>query len=128
MFNERVLSVFGNHPEVAADGRRPERVDHEGRSCVFRESRWGKDGGRAQRRVGGAAGGLKGAVPDVDPLHSAAEVLKGRPEAASLLIERSATKLFVIQQACRARECDLLILDTPTTPERHVVLAINVAT
>ncbi len=71
--------------------------------------------------------GLRVVVADVDPLHSAAEVLRGRPEAASLLIETSAAKLFVVQQACRQRGCDLLIVDTPTAPEADVVLAINVA-
>jgi len=71
--------------------------------------------------------GLKVVVADVDPLHSAAEVLRERAEAESLLVEATAQKLFVLRDACRRRGCDLLIVDTPTAPETDVILAVNVA-
>jgi chromosome partitioning protein len=69
--------------------------------------------------------GLKVLIADVDPLHSAGEVLNGRPEAQSLLIETTAAKLFVLHDVCRANRYDLLIVDTPPAPEGDVILAIN---
>jgi chromosome partitioning protein len=71
--------------------------------------------------------GLKVVLADVDPLHSAAEVLGARAEAASLLFETTADRLFVLQDACRRNACDLLVIDTPTMPEGDVLRAINVA-
>jgi chromosome partitioning protein len=71
--------------------------------------------------------GLRVVVADVDPLHSAAEVLRGRPEAGSLLIETTARKLSLLQDACVANRCDLLIIDTPTAPEADVALAVRAA-
>jgi len=71
--------------------------------------------------------GLRVVVADVDPLHSAGEVLRGRPEAPSLLIETTAAKLFVVQEACRGKSCDLLIIDTPTAPDADIILAANIA-
>jgi chromosome partitioning protein len=71
--------------------------------------------------------GLKVVLADIDPLHSAAEVVRGRPEASSLLFESSASKLFILQDACRQNRCDLLIVDTPTAPEPEILRAINVS-
>src|SRR5512146_1378619 len=69
--------------------------------------------------------GVKVVVADVDPLHSVAEVLRDRPDADSMLVETSAGKLFVLQEACTRKGCDLLIIDTPTTPESDGVAALN---
>src|SRR5689334_16696640 len=71
--------------------------------------------------------GLKVVLADIDPLRSAAEVLRWRPEAASLLVETTAAKLFLLKDACRRNGCDLLIIDTPTAPEADIILAITVA-
>lgn len=71
--------------------------------------------------------GLKVVVADVDPLHSAGEVMRNRPEAASMLFETTASKLFILQDACRQNACDLLVVDTPTAPEADVLRAVNVA-
>lgn len=71
--------------------------------------------------------GLKVVVADIDPLHSAGEVLRSRDEAMSLLFETTAAKLFVLQDACRRNGCDLLIIDTPTGPEGDVILAVNMS-
>jgi chromosome partitioning protein len=71
--------------------------------------------------------GLKVVVADVDPLHSASEVLGRRAEATSLLFETTAAKLFIVQEVCAKNRCDLLIVDTPTAPEGDVILAINAA-
>ena len=71
--------------------------------------------------------GLRVVVADVDPLRSASEVLRGRREAASLLIETHAKKLTLLQETCVANRCDLLIIDTPTQPEEDVALAVRAA-
>lgn len=71
--------------------------------------------------------GLRVVVADIDPLRSASEVLRGRKEAASLLIETNARKLTLLQETCMANRCDLLIIDTPTQPEEDVALAIRAA-
>jgi chromosome partitioning protein len=71
--------------------------------------------------------GLKVVVADIDPLHSAGEVLRSRDEARSLLVETTATKLFILQDACRRNGCDLLIIDTPTAPEGDIILAVNMS-
>jgi chromosome partitioning protein len=71
--------------------------------------------------------GLKVVLADIDPLRSAAEVIGARAEAASFLLESTAGKLFVLQDACRQNGCDLLIVDTPAAPETDVMKAINVA-
>lgn len=71
--------------------------------------------------------GLKVVLADIDPLHSAAEVLRMRPEAAPLLVETSAGKLFTLKEASKRNGCDLLIVDTPTAPEPDIILAITIA-
>ena len=71
--------------------------------------------------------GLKVVVADVDPLHSAGEVMRSRPEATSMLFETTASKLFILQDACRQNGCDLLVIDTPAAPEADVLRAANVA-
>jgi chromosome partitioning protein len=71
--------------------------------------------------------GLKVVLADVDPLQSAAEVVRARPEAPALLLESSAAKLFILQDACRQNGCDLLVVDTPTAPEPDILRAINVS-
>lgn len=71
--------------------------------------------------------GLKALVADIDPLHSAAEVLRGRPESEGLLVETAASKLFILGDVCAKRGVDLLVIDTPVTPEADIVLAVNAA-
>jgi len=71
--------------------------------------------------------GMKVVLADLDPLRSASEVLGGRPEAASLLVEAGAAKLPLLQDACAGSGCDLLIVDTPTAPESDVKAAIQAA-
>jgi chromosome partitioning protein len=67
--------------------------------------------------------GLKAIVADIDPLHSAGEVLRDRPEG--LLVETAAAKLFILGDASRKQGVDLLIIDTPVGPEADIVLAMN---
>ena len=71
--------------------------------------------------------GLRVVVADLDPMHSATEVLRDRPEASSLLIETTARKLPLLRAACAEKGCDLLIMDTPPTPEADVALAVHAA-
>ena len=46
-------------------------------------------------------------------MRSACEVLRDREEAASLLVETAAAKLFALTEAWRRGGADLLIIDTP---------------
>ena len=71
--------------------------------------------------------GLKVVVADIDPLHSAGEVLGARDGAASLLFKTTGAKLFILQDACRRNGCDLLIIDTPTAPKDEILRALNVS-
>jgi len=69
--------------------------------------------------------GLKAVVADIDPLHSAGEVLRDRPEGDGLLIETAAAKLFILGEVSRKQGVDLLVIDTPVGPEANIVLAMN---
>jgi chromosome partitioning protein len=71
--------------------------------------------------------GLKVVVADIDPLHSAGEVLGAREESSSLLFETAGSKLFILQDACRRNGCDLLIIDTPTSPSDEILRALNIS-
>jgi chromosome partitioning protein len=71
--------------------------------------------------------GVKAVLADADPLRSACEVLRDREEAAGLLFETSAAKLFALTEACRRGGADLLIIDTPAAPEAEVAEAVKVA-
>ena len=71
--------------------------------------------------------GVKAVLADADPLRSACEVLRDREEAAGLLFETSASKLFALTEACRRAGADLLIIDTPAAPEADVAEAVKVA-
>jgi chromosome partitioning protein len=71
--------------------------------------------------------GLKAVLADADPLRSACEVLRDRDEAAGLLFETSASKLFTLIEASRRGGADLLIIDTPAAPEADVAEAVRVA-
>jgi chromosome partitioning protein len=71
--------------------------------------------------------GVKAVLADADPLRSACEVLREREEAASLLFETSASKLFALTEACRRAGAELLIIDTPAAPEADVAEAVKLA-
>ena len=71
--------------------------------------------------------GVKAVLADADPLRSACEVLRDRDEAAGLLFETTAFKLFALKEACARSGADLLIIDTPAAPEADVAEAAKVA-
>ena len=71
--------------------------------------------------------GVRAVLADADPMRSAHEVLKGREEAASLLFETTASKLFALTEASRRSGVELLIIDTPAAPEADVAEAVRVA-
>jgi chromosome partitioning protein len=71
--------------------------------------------------------GLKVVLVDIDPLQSAAEVVRSRPEASSLLFESNASRLYILQDAAREIGCDLLVIDTPTAPEADILRAVNLS-
>ena len=71
--------------------------------------------------------GVKAVLADADPLRSACEVLRDRDEAAGLLFETSASKLFALAEASRRAGAELLIIDTPAAPEADVAEAVRIA-
>jgi len=71
--------------------------------------------------------GVRAVLADADPMRSAHEVLKGREEGASLLLETSAAKLFALTEASRRSGVELLIIDTPAAPEADVAEAVKQA-
>lgn len=73
------------------------------------------------------AAGIKAILADADPLRSASESLRDREEAAGLVFETSASKLFTLTQASRRAGAELLIIDTPAAPEADVAEAVKVA-
>ena len=71
--------------------------------------------------------GVKAVLADADPLRSASEILRDREEAAGLIFETSASKLFALTEASRRAGAELLIIDTPAAPEADVAEAVKVA-
>ena len=71
--------------------------------------------------------GVRAVLADADPMRSAHEVLKGRDDAVSLLVETSASKLFALTEASRRSGVELLVIDTPAAPEADVAEAVKVA-
>ena len=71
--------------------------------------------------------GVKAVLADADPLRSAGEVLRSRPEATAILFETAASKLFALREASVRSGADLLIIDTPAAPEQDVAEAVKVA-
>jgi chromosome partitioning protein len=71
--------------------------------------------------------GLKVVVADIDPIHSAGEVLGAREGSSSFLFETIGSKLYILQDACRRNGCDLLIIDTPPSPKDEILRALNVS-
>lgn len=71
--------------------------------------------------------GIRAVLADADPMRSAHEVLRGRAEAATLLVETSASKLFALTEASRRSGVELLVIDTPAAPEADVAEAVKVA-
>jgi len=73
------------------------------------------------------AGGAKVLVADIDPQRSATDALKARTRAGPSLVETTAGKLFQLHMAASREGVDLLVIDTPSTPEAEVALAMNIA-
>jgi chromosome partitioning protein len=96
-------------------------------SVLSRKGGSGKTTVSVSLAIAARQAGLKTVLADVDPLRSAAVVLAGRQDAASLLLETSATKLRAVQDACRREACDLLIVDTPPAPEGDVLRAVEIS-
>jgi chromosome partitioning protein len=70
--------------------------------------------------------GIRALLADADPMRSAQEVLRARGEPG-LLVETSASKLFALVQASRRARVELLVIDTPATPEADVAEAVKLA-
>ncbi|MDP1875258.1 ParA family protein [Phenylobacterium sp.] len=69
-------------------------------------------------------GGQRAVLADADPLRSSSEALRAHSLA---VVETSASKLFALVTASRRSGCDVLVIDTPASPEADIVAAIKVA-
>lgn len=72
-------------------------------------------------------GGARVMLADIDPQRSATDSLKARTRPGPALIETTAGKLFQLHMAAGREGVDLLVIDTPSTPEAEVALAMNLA-
>lgn len=73
------------------------------------------------------ASGARVLLADIDPQRSATDALKTRTRPGPSLVETTAGKLFQLHMAASREGVDLLIIDTPSTPEAEVALAMNIA-
>jgi len=73
------------------------------------------------------AAGSRVLLADTDPQRSATDALKARTRPGPALVETSAGKLFQLHMAASREGVDLLVVDTPSTPESDVALALNIA-
>jgi chromosome partitioning protein len=96
-------------------------------TVVSRKGGAGKTTVAVNLTLAARAMGLKAVLADADPMRCASEVLRDRPEAASLLFETNPAKLFALQGACERAGADLLVIDTPAAPEPDVVECARVA-
>lgn len=96
-------------------------------AVVSRKGGAGKTTVSVNLALAARAMGVKAVLADADPQRSACDVLKSRDEAAGLIFETSAAKLFTLIDACRRGGAELLIIDTPAAPENDVAEAVKVA-
>ncbi|MFP5448609.1 MAG: AAA family ATPase [Alphaproteobacteria bacterium] len=68
--------------------------------------------------------GQRAVLADADPLRSSSEALRAHSLS---VVESSASKLFALVTASRRSGCDVLVIDTPASPEADIVAAIKVA-
>lgn len=71
--------------------------------------------------------GCRTILADIDPQRSASDVLRGRESEGPTLLESSAGKLFQARYHAEHERVDLMLIDTPASPEADVVTAINTA-
>lgn len=96
-------------------------------AVVSRKGGAGKTTVAVNLTLAARAMGVKAMLADADPQRSAADVLRGRDDAAGLIFETSAAKLFALMEAARRSGAQLLIIDTPAAPEQDVAEAVKVA-
>jgi chromosome partitioning protein len=66
-------------------------------------------------------------LADADPQRSASEALRGRVLEGPKFVETCGAKLFALQEKARRGGAELLVIDTPCTPEQDVAAAMTVA-
>jgi chromosome partitioning protein len=71
--------------------------------------------------------GVKTVLADADPQRSASEVLKSRTGCGPTRAETSGPKLFALKETAQRAGHELMVIDTPCTPEQEVGAAIAVA-
>lgn len=71
--------------------------------------------------------GARVILADIDPQRSATDALKARTGPGPLVVDTAAGKLFQLHMAANRQGIDLLVIDTPSTPEADVAMAMNIA-
>jgi chromosome partitioning protein len=71
--------------------------------------------------------GVKTMLADADPQRSASEVLKIRPAPGPTRAETSGPKVFALKESAARAGHDLVVVDTPCSPEQEVGAAMSVA-
>jgi len=73
------------------------------------------------------ASGARVMLADIDPQRSATDALRAREKPGPVLVETAAGKLFQLHMTASREGYDLLVVDTPSTPEAEVALAMNIS-
>lgn len=73
------------------------------------------------------AAGARTILADTDPVRSASDGLRRRPDHAGLVVETSAAKLAALAYVSGKGGCDVLVIDTPGGPENGMIEALKVA-
>jgi chromosome partitioning protein len=71
--------------------------------------------------------GWKTLLADIDPQRSASDALRARGEPGPALAEITAGKLFHTRSQAAHDAYDVMLIDTPASPDADVVLAVNSA-
>lgn len=74
-----------------------------------------------------SAAGARTILADADPVRSATNSLRQRPDHEAILAETSAAKLAALTFASERGGCDVLIIDTAGGPENGMIEALKVA-
>lgn len=71
--------------------------------------------------------GARTVLADADPVRSASDSLRKRPDHAALVVETSAAKLDALAYVSSKGGCDVLIIDTSGGPDNGMIEAMKVA-
>jgi len=77
--------------------------------------------------VAAHSAGLKTVVADLDSQHSASAWAKARRRDGPAVVETTAGKIFPLWSAAANARVELMVIDTPATPESDVLQAVRLA-